>query len=114
MNISDEILANPTLRNVMMKFMNQQIKGIAKYGQTVNPASYDVVGWLNHKQQELIDGAVYAEVLIGVVSEIVEENKRLRKVLEDINIQTSYYWVNKNEQINQVNETVKLALGELK
>ncbi|WP_052130225.1 hypothetical protein [Ureibacillus sinduriensis] len=114
MTIDEHIIANDVLRNVMDKFKNQQVKGLAKYGETVNPESYDVVGWLNHMQQEMIDGVVYAEVLIGVTSKIVEENKRLRKALEDIDKQTSYFWMNKNEQINQANETAKIALEESK
>lgn len=81
MNIDDEILANPILRNVLDKFKNQQVKGLAKYGETVNPDSYDVVGWINHRQQESIDAVVYDEVLIGVISQIVEENKLLHEEL---------------------------------
>ena len=81
MKIENEILANPILRSVQEKFQNQQVKGLAKYGETVNPASYDIVGWLNHLQQELIDGTVYTEVLINQISEVVEENKKLRRDL---------------------------------
>ena len=79
MTIDEHIIANDVLRNVMDKFKNQQIKGLAKYGETVNPESYDVVDWLNHMQQEMIDGVVYAEVLIGVTSKIVEGNEALLK-----------------------------------
>lgn len=82
MTIEEQILANDILRNVMEKFKNQQVKGLAKYGETVNPDSYSVEGWLLHIQQELIDGTVYAEVLINQISQIVEENKRLRETLE--------------------------------
>ncbi len=82
MTIEEHIIANDVLRNVMDKFKNQQVKGLAKYGETVNPESYSVVGWLNHIQQEMIDAAVYAEVLINVTSKIVEENKRVREALE--------------------------------
>lgn len=99
MNIKDEILANPILRNVQVKFENQTTKGLAKYGETVNPKSYDTIGWLKHLQQELIDGVVYIEVLIQKVEELqdalkgaaiisnqaksyIEENERLREALE--------------------------------
>lgn len=37
---------------------------------------------MKHIQQEMIDGAVYAEVLIGATSNIVKENKRLCEALE--------------------------------
>lgn len=81
MKIEEHIIANNILRNVQEKFQNQQVKGLAKYGETVKPASYDIVGWLNHLQQELIDGTVYTEVLINEISKIVGENKRLREAL---------------------------------
>ncbi|BDH62328.1 hypothetical protein MTP04_24580 [Lysinibacillus sp. PLM2] len=82
MTIEEHIIANDVLRNVMNKFKNQQVKGLAKYGETVNPKSYDVVGWINHRQQEAIDSIVYDEVLIKVISEIVEENKKLKEQLQ--------------------------------
>ncbi|BDH62127.1 hypothetical protein MTP04_22570 [Lysinibacillus sp. PLM2] len=82
MTIEEHIIANDVLRNVMDKFKNQQVKGLAKYGETVNPKSYDVVGWINHRQQEAIDSIVYDEVLIKVISEIVEENKKLKEQLQ--------------------------------
>jgi len=85
MNIKDEIVSNEILQRVQEKFINQQEKGIKKYGETVNPESYSAIGWLNHIQQELIDGAVYAEVLMQVIGDLIAENKQLHKVLEEIN-----------------------------
>lgn len=86
MNIQDEILANPILRNVQEKFELQTAKGLAKYGETVNPSSYSVEGWLNHLQQELIDGAVYVETVLNKlnVERLIQENKKLRGALEHI------------------------------
>ncbi|MEX3621881.1 hypothetical protein [Viridibacillus arvi] len=85
MNIQDEILANPILRNVQEKFELQTAKGLAKYGETVNPSSYSVEGWLNHLQQELIDGAVYVETVLSKLNEmqLIRENERLREALEE-------------------------------
>lgn len=79
MNINDEILKNPILRNVQVKFENQTTKGLAKYGETVNPKSYDTIAWLKHLQEELIDGVVYIEVLIQKVKELECENKKLQE-----------------------------------
>lgn len=85
MNIQDEILANPILRNVQEKFELQTAKGLAKYGKTVNPSSYSVEGWLNHLQQELIDGAVYVETVLSKLNELqlIQENERLSETLEE-------------------------------
>ncbi|MGE7932141.1 hypothetical protein [Viridibacillus arvi] len=84
MNISNEILANPILRNVQEKFELQTAKGLAKYGETVNPDSYSVEGWLNHLQEELIDGAVYVETVLSKLNDmqLIQENVRLRNALK--------------------------------
>lgn len=50
-----EILANP----IIQRTISQQVKGIKKYGGTVNPDSYDLIGWLDHLAEELTDALVY-------------------------------------------------------
>lgn len=133
MTIEEQILANQILRNVMDKFKNQQVKGLAKYGETVNPKSHSVVEWLEHKQQELIDATVYSEVLIDVVSKIVEgnevlmkaydtlseENKRLREELAKA-IEFADYKLNYSNQLlkelveaNEKNERLSEALEKI-
>lgn len=54
-----EILCNPILRRTI----EQQKKGIQKYGETVNPDSYDIDGWLDHLAEELTDALVYIECI---------------------------------------------------
>jgi hypothetical protein len=48
---------------VMGLYDRQMEKGLQKYGTTVNPSDYTLAGWLEHLQQELMDGVVYCETL---------------------------------------------------
>lgn len=63
MTISDEIIANPILRNIQELLENQTAKGLAKYGTTVNKNDYSSEEWIRHAQEEVIDFLVYLEVL---------------------------------------------------
>lgn len=62
--VTDETLANPILTGVLIKLDAQTAKGLKKYGNTVDPDEYTEDEWLLHFQQEMIDGAVYAETLL--------------------------------------------------
>lgn len=54
---------NPILVAVKERLEKQTEKGIKKYGTTVNPDDYDIIGWIEHTQDELIDAIVYLETL---------------------------------------------------
>tara|TARA_R110002020_G_scaffold3902_1_gene17186 strand:+ start:92 stop:286 length:195 start_codon:yes stop_codon:yes gene_type:complete len=43
--------------------------GAIKYGVTMQDEVLSVLRWLNHLQQELMDGAVYAEKVIQMLEE---------------------------------------------
>lgn len=70
MTIDDQILANPVLREVRELLENQTAKGLAKYGTTVNPMDYTTIEWLKHFREEMIDGTVYATVVIKKLEEM--------------------------------------------
>lgn len=89
MTISDEILANPILRELRDLLEKQTAKGLVKYGHTVNPGEFTMDGWLEHIREELLDGLVYATILKQKSNEsyylkLERENKRLREALEQI------------------------------
>ncbi|WP_231578611.1 hypothetical protein [Geobacillus kaustophilus] len=44
----EELNKNQILRNVQKLLEIQTEKGIEKYGTTVNPSDYTLVGWLEH------------------------------------------------------------------
>ncbi|MFM9535718.1 hypothetical protein [Lysinibacillus sp. IITD104] len=75
MTIDDEILANPVLREVNELLQNQTAKGLAKYGTTVNPMDHSTIEWLKHYREEMIDGAVYATVVIRKLEELQNGTK---------------------------------------
>ena len=75
MSIEDEILANPVLREVQNLLELQTAKGLAKYGTTVNPMDYTTIEWLKHYREEMIDGAVYATVVIQKLEELQDGTK---------------------------------------
>lgn len=70
MTINEQILANPVLREVQNLLELQTAKGLAKYGKTVNPMDYTTIEWLKHYREEMIDGAVYATVVIQKLEEM--------------------------------------------
>lgn len=85
--IQNEILKNPILRSVQEKFENQTVKGLAKYGETVNPDYLTTEQWINHAIEEAIDFTVYLSVLKHKLSEseymrLYRENERMERALE--------------------------------
>lgn len=48
---------------IIDRVIEQQIKGLQKYGETVNPDSHNISGWLEHLLQELTDAIVYVETI---------------------------------------------------
>lgn len=85
MTISDEIIANPIIRNVQALLENQTAKGLAKYGTTVNPNDYSVEEWIQHASEEIIDFLVYLQVLKVKLNEshmkLARENEELIKTV---------------------------------
>lgn len=49
---------------VRKKLRDRARTGLRKYGVTTERTDLSRLDWLNHLQQELLDGAVYLEVLI--------------------------------------------------
>lgn len=64
MTIDEHIIANEVLREVNHLLENQTAKGLAKYGHTVNPDEYDLLGWMKHHREELLDALVYTTIQI--------------------------------------------------
>lgn len=54
---------NAILTQVLDKLITQTNKGIEKYGETVNPDSYETIEWIDHAIEESIDHIVYLTVL---------------------------------------------------
>lgn len=56
--IKDQILLK-----VLAKYYERSERGIEKYGRTLDRDDIDLMGWLNHLQEELMDATLYIEKL---------------------------------------------------
>lgn len=54
---------------VRNKLLARSVVGINKYGTTTERKDIDLVGWLIHLQEELMDAAVYVQAMIEKESE---------------------------------------------
>lgn len=54
-----EILENPIIKRTI----DQQRKGLEKYGELVTPDNLDIEQWLEHLSQELTDALIYIECI---------------------------------------------------
>ena len=59
-DLEKKILKNEIVKRVI----NQQIKGLEKYGDTVDPYTLTSKEWLEHLAEELVDAHVYVQCLI--------------------------------------------------
>jgi hypothetical protein len=48
---------------VMTKYYERSQRGIRKYGTNLDRTDVDLLGWLNHLQDELMDATLYIEKL---------------------------------------------------
>jgi len=67
MNITNEskpIKSEDTiLMSVMTKYYERSTQGQKKYGTNLDRKDIDLMGWLNHLQEELMDATLYIEKL---------------------------------------------------
>ena len=66
MNITNEqtIKSEDTiLISVMTKYYDRSKQGLKKYGTNLDRKDIDLIGWLNHLQEELMDATLYIEKL---------------------------------------------------
>lgn len=91
MDITDEILVNPILRNIQDKFETQTEKGIAKYGNTVQPNNLEIDQWATHAQEELLDNLVYLECLKTRTRHFKENYDHMQDLLKMIIDETISY-----------------------
>ena len=47
----------------MTKYHERSKRGIRKYGTNLDRKDIDLLGWLNHLQEELMDATLYIEKL---------------------------------------------------
>lgn len=67
---------DPNVEAVRLKLKQRAEVGLAKYGVDTTREDIDLVGWLQHLQDELMDATVYVQRLITESSK--EQSARLR------------------------------------
>lgn len=88
------ILAN---HPIYQKIQSQIDKGLKKYNTPVNTEHYSVKGWLNHMQEELVDGLTYANTL-------EERLKQAEKILDEL--QTYSHSIAIDDLLEQLKHTL--------
>jgi len=55
------IVKDQIVEQVITKSIERSERGITKYGSTLERNDLDVVDWMNHLQEELMDAILYLE-----------------------------------------------------
>ena len=67
MNITNDSVTiqqeDTVLLAVMAKYYERSKRGQAKYGTNLDRTDVDLLGWLDHLQEELMDATLYIEKL---------------------------------------------------
>ena len=80
--VQQEINKNEVLAAVQNILEQQTLKGLQKYGTTVQPDMHSVVEWIDHTSEETADKLVYLQALKKRIQMMMEENKRYCEALE--------------------------------
>lgn len=63
------IIIDANVEAVRAKLFERSAIGLMKYGVTTERTDLGLIQWLNHLQEELLDGAVYIEQIKKVLGE---------------------------------------------
>ncbi len=56
-------IQDPIVLKVLVKYYERSQLGIKKYGRTLDRDDLNLIDWLNHLQEELMDATLYIEKL---------------------------------------------------
>ena len=56
-------MKDENVKSVIKKYKKRAELGFTKYGTTTERTDIDLLGWLNHLQDELMDATIYIERL---------------------------------------------------
>ena len=59
----EQQIKDPILLKVLAKYYERSERGIEKYGRTLDRDDLNLIDWLNHLQEELMDATLYIEKL---------------------------------------------------
>jgi hypothetical protein len=58
-----ESCTDSVVRAVVLKFLQRSAVGVTKYGVTLDRTDLGAADWIQHAQEELMDGILYLEKL---------------------------------------------------
>jgi hypothetical protein len=61
--MADSTVKDSIVASVIEKFRSRSEVGIAKYGTTLDRTDLGILDWIQHAQEELMDGILYLEKL---------------------------------------------------
>lgn len=124
---------DPNVESVCAQLRERSVVGLRKYGTTTVRADINLLGWLQHLQEELLDAAVYVERIKGEMGQQKGCDPRLRYFIhfdEDVMVRGSGdewegIWLNQQDKwsgcsfdcgkwphYREINETAALGLLE--
>jgi hypothetical protein len=64
---------DPIVLKVMSKFYDRSQRGIEKYGTMLTRTDLNLIDWLTHLQEEMMDAALYCERLKDEVKQFKQQ-----------------------------------------
>lgn len=61
--VADSIVADSIVQSVVKRFLERSTVGQKKYGTTLDRTDLKTLDWIQHAQEELMDGILYLERL---------------------------------------------------
>jgi len=68
-------IQDPIVIKVLAKYYERSQLGIQKYGRTLNRDDLNLIEWLNHLQEELMDATLYIERLKSEVKTFKQQEQ---------------------------------------
>lgn len=96
--MSETVSPDANVEQVRAKLLLRSQIGLKKYGVTTERNDLDLIAWVQHLQEELMDAAVYAERLIGDLRKL----QRIMAIASD-------YCINSSSEIDLKGPTYSLA-----
>jgi len=79
-----ETAPDKNAESVRARLMRRSVVGLEKYGVTTERSDLSMLDWLQHLQDELLDGSVYVEKLKGEVEARESAEARLTALRQDV------------------------------
>ena len=72
--MADSTVKDSIVASVIEKFKSRSAVGIAKYGTTLDRTDLGILDWIQHAQEELMDGILYLEKLKKTLTSVTGLN----------------------------------------